>query len=114
MSAAVIAILGKERAVVRAFQEAGATGASSARRLEELDLRPGLGFRRLRDRAVIRVAAQERYYLDEEVWAAVRRGRRRLSVVVFIILLLIMVGGLALRSPTLNAPTRPSPRDSGR
>lgn len=102
MSAVVIAILRKERDVVLAFREAGATGTASARRLEELDLRPGLGFRRLRERAVIRVAAPEHYYLDEEVWAAVRRSRRRVSVIMFIIVLLMLAGGLALLSPTLN------------
>lgn len=102
MSAAVIAILRKERNVVRAFREAGATGTGSARRLEELELRPGLGFRRLRERAVLRVAAPEHYYLDEEVWAAVRRSRQRVSVVVFIVVLLMLAGGLALLSPTLH------------
>jgi hypothetical protein len=104
MSAAVIAILRRERHVVRAFQEAGATGTASAKSLEGLGLLPGLGFRRLRERAVLRVATPEHYYLDEEVWAAVRRSRRRVSMVVFIIALLILAGGLGLLSPTLHAP----------
>jgi hypothetical protein len=104
MSAAVIAILRKERHVVRAFQEAGATGTASAKRLEDLNLLPGLGFHRLRERAVVRVATPDHYYLDEEVWAAVRRSRRRLSAVIFIIVLLIMAGGLGLLSPSLHAP----------
>jgi hypothetical protein len=102
MSAAVIAILAKERSVVRSFREAGATGVASAKSLEDLHLRAGLGFRRLRERAVVRAAAPDRYYLDEEVWAAVRRGRTRLSVVLFVIMLLILAGGLALLSPTLQ------------
>jgi hypothetical protein len=104
MSAAVIAILRRERHVVRAFHEAGATATASAKTLDDLGLLPGLGFHRLRERAVLRVTTPDHYYLDEEVWAAVRRSRRRLSAVLFIVVLLIMAGGLGLLSPSLHGP----------
>jgi hypothetical protein len=103
MSAAIVAILGKERAVLRAFRQAGATDAASARTLDEIGLRPGLGLRRLRNRAVIRVARPEHYFLDEEVWDAVHRSRRRLTVMIFVAMVLFFAARLVLLSPTLTS-----------
>src|SRR4051812_14053291 len=103
MSAAVVAILGKERAVLRAFRKAGATDPASARTLDEIGVRSGLGLRRLRNRAVIRLAQPDHYFLDEEVWDAVHRSRRRLTVVIFVVLLLMFAGSLVLVSPTLSS-----------
>jgi hypothetical protein len=48
----------------------------------------------LRDRAVIREAAPGTYYLDEEVWTAVRRTRRRVATVFLVILALVLFGVL--------------------
>jgi len=48
--------------------------------------------RRLRNRAVIREAAPNVYYLDEEVWAAVRRTRLRLLTVFIVILGVLLLG----------------------
>ena len=57
--------------------------APSRPRRRSPTLRSGLGesmaVRRLHDRAVIREAAPGVYYLDEEVWTAVRRTRRRVA-----------------------------------
>ena len=61
----VISILRKERKVVRRFQEAGAISPSSAKRLDDVQVRHGLGLRRLRDRVVIREAQPDQFYLDE-------------------------------------------------
>ena len=90
MGAAAAAVVVAERRMVEAFERAGATSPAAARTPDELGLDTwSLGWRRLTDRAVIREAAPEsgRYYLDLEVWQAVRRTRRRLLLVVVVILL---------------------------
>jgi hypothetical protein len=93
---AVIAVRRRERQVVKCFRDAGATGAASAKHLDELHLRRGIGLRRLLTRAIIREVPPERYYLDEEVWDAAERTRRRLALVVTAIVLLLLLGGLVI------------------
>ncbi len=93
MGAAVAAILirrGKE--VVDDFRVAGATSRESAQSYTAIGLGESLGLKRLRDRAVIREAAPGTYYLDEEVWTAVRRTRRRVATVFLLILALFLLG----------------------
>ena len=90
MGAAAAAVVVAERRLVEAFERAGATGAASALTPEEVGVEPSsLGWRRLTNRAVIRETApgSGRYYLDREVWQAVRRTRMRLLVVVVVVLL---------------------------
>ena len=90
MGAAAAVVVAAERRMVEAFERAGATSPASGRTPDELGLDTwSLGWRRLTDRAVIREAAPgtSRYYLDLEVWRAVRRSRRRLLVVIVVILL---------------------------
>jgi hypothetical protein len=50
--------------------------------------------KRLYNRAVIREAGPGLYYLDEEVWEAVRRTRRRLATVVLSVIAILLLGGL--------------------
>jgi hypothetical protein len=87
MGAAVAAVvMMKERQIVEAFQRVRATSPETARPLDTFDVdTDGVGMRRLRDRAVIREAHPGHFYLDVEVWQAVRRQRRRLALVMFII-----------------------------
>jgi hypothetical protein len=90
MGAAAAAVVIAERRIVEAFELAGATSAASARTPGELAVDTyGVGWRRLTNRAVVREAApgSGRYYLDREVWQAVRRTRMRLIVVLVVILL---------------------------
>ena len=61
------------------------------------------GLHRLRRRAVIREAAPDRFYLDEEVWVALGRTRRRVSVAVLALIVVLIVGVLAVSR--LIAPT---------
>ena len=96
-NAGVISILRKERKVVRRFREAAATAPAAARTLEELHMGRTAGLRRLRHRAVIREAAPERFYLDEEVWEAVGRSRRRVSIAVLCLIVLFIIVVLAVR-----------------
>ena len=87
MGAAVAAvIMRKEKDMVEAFRSAGATARERARVPSELGVeQDGLIFRRLHEREVLREAAPGAYYLDEPVWAAVRRARRRVAVVMLLI-----------------------------
>ena len=93
----MISILRRERTVVRRFREAAATAPAAARTLDEMQMRRTAGLRRLRHRAVIREAAPERFYLDEEVWEAVGRSRRRVSIAVLCLIVFFIIAVLAVR-----------------
>ena len=93
MGAAVAAILiRREKEVVDDFRAAGAISRESAQSYTAIGLGESLGLKRLRERAVIREAAPGTYYLDEEVWTAVRRTRRRVATVFLLILALFLLG----------------------
>jgi hypothetical protein len=77
MSTVAAVLLGRERRMVATFEARGATSRETAQTLEQLGISRGIILRRLRERAVIREAGHEHYYLDRESWDAVRRGRRR-------------------------------------
>jgi len=90
MGAAAAAVVSAERRIVAAFELAGATSVATARTPDEVGVETvSLGWRRLTNRAVIRESApgSGRYYLDRDVWQAVRRTRMRLVVVLVVILL---------------------------
>ena len=103
MGATVAAVIAaKERAIVEAFRDAGATALVTAVPLEQLGVDEHVGFRRLRRHEVIREAVPGRYYLDEDVWTAVRRTRLRIVTVLIAIVVLIAIGvslGTRLGSP---------------
>jgi len=93
MGAAVAAVIAaKERAIVEAFRDAGATALVTAVPVDQVGVTEDVGFRRLRRHEVIRESVPGRYYLDEHVWTAVRRTRRRLLTVLLAIVLLIALG----------------------
>jgi hypothetical protein len=94
MSAPAIAavIRRREREVVDDFRRAGATSPTTAKSLAEVGLEESWPVRRLQRRAVIREPQPGIFYLDEEVWAAVRRTRRRVALVFLAVVLLIIVG----------------------
>jgi hypothetical protein len=93
----VVSILRQERTVVRRFQEAGAVSPATAKSLDELQPGHRLALHRLRNRAVIREAQPDRFYLDQEVWEAVSRTRRRVSLAVLALIILLFIGVLAVR-----------------
>ena len=76
--------------MVGRLRTAGAVTPQQARTLEELGISRGVVLRRLRQRAVIREAEPDRYYLDEPSWEAVRRGRRRAIHVLWVIALIML------------------------
>ena len=92
----MVSILRKERHVVEHFREAGAPSPATAKQLDDLHERLTLGLRRLRKRAVIREAAPDHFYLDEEVWEALSRTRRRVSIAVLALIVLLIVAVLAV------------------
>jgi hypothetical protein len=99
----VVSILRHERQIVRRFQEAGAISPATAKPLDDLHPRHHLVLLRLRNRAVIREAQPDRFYLDQEVWEAFSLTRRRVSIAVLALIVLLIVGVLAVRS--LIAPS---------
>ncbi|MGI8510255.1 MAG: hypothetical protein ACR2MQ_13110 [Gemmatimonadaceae bacterium] len=95
MGAAIAAvILRKERDIVDELRYAGALSPSTAHSIQELGIDEDIGFRRLRSHEAVREATPGHYYLDEGVWAAVRRTRRRLILVILAVALIVM-GGIA-------------------
>jgi hypothetical protein len=97
MGAAVVAaaIRRREQEVIDDFRAAGATAPDKAQSYTAIGLGESLALRRLRNRAVIRESTPGVYYLDEEVWSAVRRTRRRVAGVVILILAIMLIGILA-------------------
>lgn len=97
MGGAGAVIVIKERHMVEAFKRAGATSPDRAVLPSELSVGAhGIGWRRLRERAVVRESSPGSglFYLDIEVWQALRRTRWRLIVV-------LMVVGLAVLATVL-------------
>src|SRR2546428_6770531 len=107
-TAAVAAvILRKERRAVEAFARGGATSPATAQTLEALGIPDGLAVQRLRDHAVLREGAPGLYFVDLEVWHAVRRARRRILLVLAIVVLAaaLALGGLgALHRGSKTSP----------
>jgi hypothetical protein len=93
---AVAAVIARrEREVVDDFRAAGAISRETAQSYTAAGVGASLALRRLHSRAVIREAAPGTYYLDEEVWAAVRRTRRRIVTILFLIVTLAFLGAVA-------------------
>jgi len=82
----------RERQVIDDFRAAGATSPDRAQSYTAMGIGETLAVRRLRNRAVIREASPGAYYLDEEVWAAVRRTRIRMATTLLAILAVVLIG----------------------
>ena len=92
-AAAAIAITRmKEREVVDDFRAAGALTPATAQSYTAMGFGESRAIKRLHDSAVIREASPGLYYLDEEVWIAVRRNRRRRALMIGLVLALICLG----------------------
>lgn len=88
MSTAAAVILIREKKVVRAFREANAVSADSARTLDQLGLREDRAVGRLKRRSVLQEGQGGRLYLDELAWAESRR--RRLMVVATLVVVALL------------------------
>jgi hypothetical protein len=90
---AIAAILRRrEQEVVDDFRAAGATSPATAQSYTAIGLGDSLAIKRLHNRAVISEAAPGLFYLDEEVWAAVRRIRKRRAAVLISVMVLFLAG----------------------
>lgn len=91
MGAAVaIIIRKKENELVQHMRDVGALSPDTAKSIGDLQLaEDDFALQRLHRRAVVREVHPGEYYLDEEVWRAVRNTRRRLLGV---IVALIVIG----------------------
>ena len=89
MGSAVSVILTQDRAI-RAFRDAGATSPQSARRFEELGLKPTWVKRRFIAAGVLIEAAPDTYYLDEQGVTRFAARRRIIAAVVLAIGLLLI------------------------
>ena len=87
-AAAAAASARRQRHVVAAFAAAGATDAAHARSVRELALDDRLRtLQQLRDRAIVRMAAPDRFWVDLDAWQAFRARRRRLALVLALVAL---------------------------
>jgi hypothetical protein len=91
-AAAAAAMRRKEQEVIDDFRAAGAISPETAQSYSDVGFTQSRAINRLRNRAVIREAEPGKFYLDEEVWAAVRRTRRRLLTVLIAILVVMLAG----------------------
>jgi hypothetical protein len=90
---AVIAMMRlKERQVVDDFRAAGALTPSTAQSYAAMGFGETMAIKRLHSSAVIREASPGLYYLDEEVWIAVRRNRQRRAAILLAVIALIFLG----------------------
>ncbi len=92
-SAAAAAVIAREKRIVRAFREAGATSADKAVVPADISVHGRVAFKRLVERAVLIESGNGWFYLDEQKWQNLRSQRRR---TVLIVLLLVVVALLAL------------------
>lgn len=90
-AAAAAMLRRREQQVIDDFRAAGAISPERAQSYTAIGLGDSLAIRRLRNRAVIREAAPGTYYLDEEVWAALRRTRQRLVITMLSIIAVLAI-----------------------
>jgi len=74
-SAAVAVILLKEKHIVAAFRQAGATSPGAATTPAAIGVDERIAFHRLRRRAVLHETEPGHFYLDDVRWEALRRRR---------------------------------------
>jgi hypothetical protein len=94
MGAPAVAIIlrKKEDHLVQHMRDAGALSPETAKSLTELQLdEDDFALRRLHRRAVVREVHPGEYYLDEEVWRAVKNTRRRLLAVLVGLIILGLI-----------------------
>lgn len=100
-------MLRAQRAIVRRFEEAGATSTESARGAEELKLTPGIAWYQLVERGVLRCPGEGRYFLDRERWEQVTGQRRHHAWVMVVAVVALVVLLFWLRAAGGGAHLRP-------
>lgn len=86
----------KQRAIVRAFEQAAATTTATARTAEQLGLKPGMAWHQLVGQAVLRCPGEGRYFLDLANWQRLRQRRRRMALAVAVAGMLVVLAVILL------------------
>ena len=86
----------KQRAIVRAFEQAAATTAATACTAEQLGVKPGMAWHQLVGHAVLRCPGDGRYFVDLVNWRRLRRLRRRMALAAVIGGALVVLGVILL------------------
>jgi hypothetical protein len=100
-TAAAAAVIAREKRIVRAFREAGATSADKAVVPADIGVHGRVAFKRLVEHAVLIESGNGRFYLDEQKWQRLRSLRRRLALILLlagVVAVLLLFGYVALRS----------------
>ena len=84
-----IAIIAKQKKIIRRFKDVNATTPQLAIDPFVLGLKNGLVFKRLVDRSVLVEANPNLFYLDEERADIYRANRRKVALVLMAVLLVI-------------------------
>ncbi|OOG40291.1 hypothetical protein [Rhodanobacter sp. C05] len=90
----------KQRVIVRAFEQAAATTAATARTAEQLGLTPGMAWHQLVGHAVLRCPGEARYFVDLANWQRLRQRRRRIALVVAAVGMLVVLAVIVLTART--------------
>jgi len=86
--------MARQKHIVDAFRQAGATSETAAVAPATIGISEGLALRKLREHAVLRETSAGVFYLDESTWEALRTRRRRIVLGVLLILLVILLAAL--------------------
>jgi hypothetical protein len=100
-------MLRAQRAIVRRFEEAGATSIESARGAEELKLTPGIAWYQLVERGVVRCPGEGRYFVDLARWEQVSSQRRHHAWVMVVAVIALVLLLFWLRTAGGGAQLRP-------
>lgn len=90
-------LMRRQRAIVRAFEQAGAVAADSARSVEQLGLSVGIAWQQLASLAVLRSPAAGRWFLDRANWRRLCRRRCALAAASVAALLLVLLFAWSMR-----------------
>lgn len=86
----------RQRAIVRAFEQAAAITVTTACTVEQLGVKPGMAWHQLVSQAVLRCPGEGRYFLDVANWQRLRQRRRRLALLAVIAGLLVVLAVMRL------------------
>ncbi|MFA6229054.1 MAG: hypothetical protein WC617_02620 [Rhodanobacter sp.] len=78
----------RQRALVRAFEQVGATSVAQARSAQQMSLSQGMAWQQLVAHAVLRCPGEGRYFVDLPNWQRLQRRRRITALVVVAAVLL--------------------------
>ncbi|WP_199100118.1 hypothetical protein [Dyella sp. ASV21] len=79
-------LIRRQGAMVRVFEQAGATTPAAARTPQELGVQPGMAWYQLVGQGVLRCPGEGRYYLDPDSWQKLRQHRRRITALVLAVI----------------------------